>query len=45
VEVAPAVEAFQGAENHGSAVQADALYFESMEVEDLPLVDPILIHR
>jgi hypothetical protein len=43
VEVAQAAEASQGAESNWSAVQADSLYFESMEVEDLPLVDPMVI--
>jgi hypothetical protein len=43
VEVAQAAEASQGAESDWSAIQADSLYFESMEVEDLPLVDPMVI--
>jgi hypothetical protein len=43
VEVAQAAEAVQGAENDWSTIQADALYVEHMDVEDLPLVDPMVI--
>jgi hypothetical protein len=43
VEVAQAAEASQGAESDWPAVQADSLYCESMEVEDLLLVEPMVI--